>query len=191
MKYSIIDLFNKNIITVIKPRTINIIVLTKMDAAKVIATAELVKLFRLEMCIKCVNLNCRDELEASFVQCALLFPDISSPFKRYMRAFDIRDKAADDYLSYESSGMDKDVLAEFKTDYDTTMKDEKIDYLIEVKSVVVVLVDIIKVLSEKKKALKNKGYRMLKDEYVPVLNGFLPLLQQMNLVPVTLDHVEF
>ena len=108
-----------------------------------------------------------------------------------MRAFDIRDKAADDYLSYESSGMDKDVLAEFKTDYDTTMKDEKIDYLIEVKSVVVVLVDIIKVLSEKKKALKNKGYRMLKDEYVPVLNGFLPLLQQMNLVPVTLDHVEF
>ncbi len=189
-------MLNKNIITVIKPRTINIITLTKMDAmaamaAMAAATTELMALFNVELKKECKDLNCRGELDAPF---ALLFLEISHPFMSYNRAFKIRGKAADDYLSFVFGGMKEVDLARFNEDYDSAMHAEKDTYHTEVRKVVATLVKIIKVLSAEKKALEKAGiifddnnrftvYRMLKDEYVPVLNAFLPLLQQMNLVP--------
>lgn len=142
----------------------------------------------------CSDLNRCGELDALFVRYALLFSEISRTFMSYMSAFEIREEAANDYLSYARSGMDEDVLAQFKKDYESAMEKAKDAYHTEINRVVGVLVAIIKVLSVEKKALENVGiifddnnrfevYKILKDEYVPVLYAFLPLLHQMNLVP--------
>jgi hypothetical protein len=200
-------LLNKNIITVIKPRTINIITLTKMDAmaamaamdamdaaATATATTELVALFNEEFNKECGELNCRGKLDAPFARDALQFPEISYQFMSYKRALKIHRKATNDYLSLAFGGMKKDELAQFKKDYESAMHAEKNTYHTEVKKVVATLVKIIKVLLAEKKAMEKACifvnddnrfaiYARLREEYIPTLYAFLPLLQQMNLVP--------
>ncbi len=204
-------MLNKNIIRVIKPRTINIITLTKMamaamdamdamdaamsEAAKATATAELLALFNEELNKECGELNCRGELNALFAQDARLFLEISHPFMSFTRALKIHWKAADDYLSLAFGGMTEDELARFKEDYESAMHAEKDTYHTEVRKVVTTLVKIIKVLLAEKKAMEKACivvnddnrfaiYARLRDEYKPTLYAFLPLLQQMNLVPL-------
>jgi hypothetical protein len=166
-----------------------------MDAAaEATATTELIALFNKGLKKECGELNCRGELDAPFARDALQFPEISYQFMSSMHALKIHGKATDDYLSLAFGGMTEDELAQFKKDYESAMHAEKNTYHTEVRKVVATLVKIIKVLLAEKKAMEKACifvnddnrfaiYARLREEYIPTLYAFLPLLQQMNLVP--------